>query len=96
MSPHEKPTSEYIQGMFDQLAGRYTLFNLFITLGLDTLWRRETHRPATEGMRVLDIGCGTGDLSLLAARRVGPKGEVTGLDFSQRMLESMAKKNGNY
>lgn len=34
------------------------------------------------GMRVLDIGCGTGDVSLLAADLVGPRGAVVGIDRS--------------
>src|SRR5882757_11549895 len=32
------------------------------------------------GMRVLDVGCGPGDVSFLAARLVGPTGEVVGVD----------------
>ncbi len=34
----------------------------------------------TKGMRVLDVGCGVGDVSLLCAEVVGPKGEVVGVD----------------
>lgn len=41
----------------------------------------------TRGMRVLDIGCGPGDISLLAARLVGPSGTVIGID---RSAESIA------
>lgn len=47
-------------------------------------------RPITErlmqnvkiapGMRVLDLGCGAGDVSMLAAELVGPTGEVLGID----------------
>ncbi len=50
----------------------------------------EFYRPLTEdllnrvgiqpGMRVLDVGCGVGDVSFLLAERVGPTGEVVGLD----------------
>jgi SAM-dependent methyltransferase len=35
-----------------------------------------------EGMRVLDVGCGAGDASFLAAGMVGPTGEVIGVDRS--------------
>jgi ubiquinone/menaquinone biosynthesis C-methylase UbiE len=38
------------------------------------------------GMRVLDVGCGTGDVSLLAAELVGPSGAVVGVDRSTEAL----------
>ncbi|MBI1827279.1 MAG: methyltransferase domain-containing protein [Planctomycetes bacterium] len=39
-----------------------------------------------EGVSVLDLGCGAGLDTMIAARRVGAKGRVTGVDFSQSML----------
>ena len=39
------------------------------------------------GMRVLDIGCGPGDVSFLAASLVGPAGEVVGVDMSPAAIE---------
>ncbi len=39
------------------------------------------------GATVLDLGCGAGLDSLIAARRVGPTGKVTGVDFSDTMLD---------
>lgn len=39
-----------------------------------------------DGERVLDVGCGNGDLSLLAARAVGPAGLVRGVDLSPAMV----------
>lgn len=39
------------------------------------------------GMRVLDLACGRGEPSLRAARRVGPTGEVLGLDLAEASLE---------
>jgi ubiquinone/menaquinone biosynthesis C-methylase UbiE len=53
-------------------------------------------RPITErllrnagigaGMRVLDLGCGAGDVSMLAAELVGPSGSVVGIDRNQEVL----------
>jgi ubiquinone/menaquinone biosynthesis C-methylase UbiE len=53
-------------------------------------------RPITErllhnagidaGMRVLDLGCGAGDVSMLAAEVVGPQGSIVGIDRSQEVL----------
>ena len=42
------------------------------------------------GDRVLDVGCGTGVLTLLAARDVGSKGHVVGVDLSEGMLAKAA------
>jgi 2-polyprenyl-3-methyl-5-hydroxy-6-metoxy-1,4-benzoquinol methylase len=41
-----------------------------------------------EGMTVLDIGCGVGDVSLLAARLVGPRGAVLGIDRAASSVQS--------
>ena len=85
------PDSQYIQTMFNRLAGRYDLFNHLTSLGLATRWRRKTLEPLKPGMRVLDLGCGTGDLALDAIKKIGASGEVVGLDFSEKML-SFARK----
>jgi len=39
------------------------------------------------GASVLDLGCGAGMDAIIASRRVGPTGRVTGIDFSSSMLE---------
>jgi demethylmenaquinone methyltransferase/2-methoxy-6-polyprenyl-1,4-benzoquinol methylase len=78
--------------MFDRIAPVYDVMNRVMTAGLDGRWRRETAAAVVSpGDRVLDVCCGTGDLAL-ASLRAG--GVVTGLDFSQRMLERARRKSG--
>jgi demethylmenaquinone methyltransferase / 2-methoxy-6-polyprenyl-1,4-benzoquinol methylase len=91
MSPSQKSLSTDIRGMFDNLAFRYDLFNNLVSLGLHNSWRSKVLRDIPRAARILDVGCGTGDLSLGAARKLGPEGEVVGLDFSSEML-AVAKR----
>jgi ubiquinone/menaquinone biosynthesis C-methylase UbiE len=44
------------------------------------------------GMRVLDIGCGMGDLTMLAGRLVGPTGQVVSIDLDQASLETARRR----
>jgi len=71
--------------MFDAIAPRYELVNRCISLGMDQEWRRRTVRalrlPA--GSVVLDLACGTGDLSRILERR-GLR--CLGVDLSRGML----------
>jgi demethylmenaquinone methyltransferase/2-methoxy-6-polyprenyl-1,4-benzoquinol methylase len=81
---------EGIRTMFDRIAPVYDLMNRLMTAGLDRRWRRLTVAAAVRpGDRVLDVCCGTGDLAVEASRAGG---EVTGLDFSPRMLERARRK----
>ena len=81
-----------IRSMFDALAERYDLFNRLVSLGMDRRWRRRTVRDIRPGMRVLDVGTGTGDLAFEALRKLGGQGEVVGLDFSAAMLRLAEEK----
>ncbi|HUO49935.1 MAG TPA: ubiquinone/menaquinone biosynthesis methyltransferase [Acidimicrobiales bacterium] len=85
------PTGEdkvaMVRAMFDTIAPRYDLVNRVMTFGLDHRWRRRAVRalglPA--GSVVLDVACGTGDLSRMAAA-LGMR--VVGLDLSLGMLRA--------
>ena len=80
--------------MFDRIAGVYDLMNTAMTVGLHHRWRRRAvDRAGLEpGDTALDVCCGTGDLSLELAERVGVEGTVVGCDFSERMLELARRK----
>src|SRR5262249_30225535 len=44
------------------------------------------------GMRVLDVGCGPGRVSIPAAQRVGPQGQVVSLDVQEAMLKKLQQR----
>jgi len=80
-----------VRTMFDRIAPVYDPMNRLMTAGLDRRWRRLTAAAVVSpGDRVLDACCGTGDLAV-AGRKAG--GHVTGLDFSERMLERARRKD---
>ena len=57
-------------------------------------WTERFFREAglEPGMKVLDLGCGMGDVSLLAAEMVGPSGFVTGIDRDPDVAEKAAAR----
>jgi demethylmenaquinone methyltransferase/2-methoxy-6-polyprenyl-1,4-benzoquinol methylase len=80
-----------VRTMFDRIAPVYDVMNHVMTAGLDVRWRRLSARAVVKpGDRVLDAACGTGDLAI-ADRKAGAA-HVTGLDFSERMLERARRK----
>ena len=80
-----------VRSMFDRISPVYDAMNRTMTMGLDQRWRRATVAAVVRpGDRVLDACCGTGDLAIAAARAGG---RVTGVDFSQRMLERARGKS---
>jgi demethylmenaquinone methyltransferase/2-methoxy-6-polyprenyl-1,4-benzoquinol methylase len=82
-----------VRRMFAAIAGSYDLNNRVHSLGLDQAWRRHAVRTAgvEPGETVLDVACGTGDLTEAFAR-FSPAAEVIGLDFTAEMLEIAGRK----
>lgn len=83
-----KARADYVQNMFDRIAGRYNLMNRLMTGWQDVRWRRfvvrQTQLPPKG--RLLDLATGTGDIGFEALRAV-PDACVTGADFSLGMMQ---------
>jgi len=80
-----------VEQMFDRIAPRYDLLNSIISLGAHRRWKRAAVAALELGAsaRVLDLGCGTGDL-LFELARVGARG--AGVDVSTSMLGAARRR----
>jgi demethylmenaquinone methyltransferase/2-methoxy-6-polyprenyl-1,4-benzoquinol methylase len=104
INPGARPTNEtseadaaaHVQGIFNSIAPSYDLLNHLLSMGLDRRWWSRSARAVSDILarpesRVLDLCCGTGDMTAaLLKLRPKPPGDVvpiTGLDFSAHMLD---------
>lgn len=87
-NPHTVPDkAQRVRRMFAAIARSYDLNNRLHSFGRDQSWRRRAVRlcEIRPSDHVLDVACGTGDLTEAFAR--ARPASVTGLDFTQEMLE---------
>jgi len=89
--------SRAVREMFSGIAGKYDLLNHLLSLNIDKRWRRRVTLEidnvlADEYAMVLDVACGTGDLSI--ELKTGAKAMVIGTDFCRPMLSVANEKAG--
>jgi demethylmenaquinone methyltransferase/2-methoxy-6-polyprenyl-1,4-benzoquinol methylase len=75
---------------FNSVAGHYDFMNTLLSFGIHYAWKRTAARmlKLSPGDRVLDVCGGTGDLAILAARKVGPAGRVVIYDINRAMIQA--------
>jgi len=88
-----------VREMFTAIAPRYDLLNHLLSFNVDRLWWRRTahtfsHVLSRNNARVLDLCCGTGDMTLALRREAGNDRQsmIVGTDFSHAMLQRALKK----
>jgi demethylmenaquinone methyltransferase/2-methoxy-6-polyprenyl-1,4-benzoquinol methylase len=84
-----------VREMFSGIAGRYDLLNHLLSFNIDKRWRRHVRRELAKTLDdpsavVLDVACGTGDLSIELVSDSNAK--VIGTDFCRPMLVIAAEK----
>ena len=91
-TPEPDPRAGRVRALFERIAPRYDLLNSVMSGGRHHAWRRlavKLAAPPRDGT-VLDVGCGTGDLSLELARH--PLRRVVGVDLAPGMVERGLRK----
>lgn len=87
-------TATEIQAIFNRIAPQYDDLNQWISLGQHRIWKKMAVQwsGVQSGDIALDVCCGSGDLALLLAKKVGVFGKTIGLDFATQQLEIAADK----
>ena len=73
---------------FNRVAPKYDFMNSLLSFGIQHVWKRAAIRmlKLRPGDKILDVCGGTGDLSILAAKRTGPKGRAVIYDINWQMI----------
>ena len=86
-------TADHTAALFDGIAPVYDRVNTVVSVGTDRFWRARVRKalPPGEGLRVLDVATGTGEIAfeLLRSPRVA---EVVGVDPAAQMLAMAERK----
>lgn len=94
----ETSAAEAVRGMFNSIAPRYDLLNHVLSANVDRLWWRRAARRfrgvlAKPDAAILDICCGTGDLTMALLKHRPPGARpVLAADFAREMLARGARK----
>lgn len=87
-----------VSTMFNNIAPYYDFLNRFLSLGIDTIWRKKTIQKLKDSnpQYILDVATGTADLAIEINKQLKPK-KIIGLDISTEMLrkgeDKIAKLN---
>lgn len=99
--PNERTANEIahakaVREMFSGIAGKYDFLNHFLSVNVDKRWRRLVRKKletilANKNAVVLDVACGTGDLSV--ELQTNAEAKIIGTDFCRPMLSIAFDKN---
>ena len=80
---------ERIREMFDLIAPRYDFLNRLLSMGIDRRWRKFAVKQIKfeENGKILDVATGTADVALQIAAATPSSVAITGIDFSEQMIE---------
>lgn len=91
-----------VREMFTSIAPRYDLLNHVLSFNVDRMWWRRTARTfrhilGRPDARVLDLCCGTGDMTFALRKQAGKSGcQILGADFSHAMLQRATMKSSGF
>lgn len=95
----QQSAARAVREMFTSIAPRYDLLNHMLSFNIDRMWWRRTarafrHIASRPDARILDLCCGTGDMTFALRRQAGKSSaQILGADFSHAMLQRATAKS---
>ncbi|RMF21185.1 MAG: bifunctional demethylmenaquinone methyltransferase/2-methoxy-6-polyprenyl-1,4-benzoquinol methylase UbiE [Cyanobacteria bacterium J083] len=98
MSEDKSISAHTIKNIFERIAPVYDQLNESLSFGQHKIWKQMAvdWSSAQPGDFGLDICCGSGDLALILAKKVGKTGKVIGLDFACQQLAIARQRASKY
>ncbi len=86
-----------VQKVFDNVYDKYDLMNDFMSLGIHRIWKKDFMMMMSPSLnkKLIDVGCGTGDIGKLFLDTVKYKGNVFNVDPNKKMLDQGKKRFNN-
>ena len=86
-----------VQKVFDRVHNKYDLMNDLMSLGIHRIWKKDFIMSMSPSLnkKLIDVGCGTGDIGKLYLDAVKNKGLVFNIDPNKKMIEQGKKRFGN-
>jgi len=83
-----------VQKVFDNVYDKYDLMNDFMSLGIHRIWKKDFIMMMSPGLnkKLIDVGCGTGDIGKLFLNAVKYKGRVSNVDPNRKMIAQGKKR----
>lgn len=85
--------AEFVRVMFNDISHKYDLLNDVLSVGTHRLWKKNFVNLVLKSKpkSALDCACGTGDIAFELKKSI--KGDVVGIDFSEKMIDFAKERN---
>ena len=83
-----------VKKVFDNVYDKYDLMNDFMSLGIHRMWKKDFVMMMSPSLnkKLIDVGCGTGDIGKLFLDAVKYKGKVSNVDPNRKMIAQGKKR----
>ena len=83
-----------VKKVFDNVYDKYDLMNDFLSLGIHRMWKKDFVMMMSPSLnkKLIDVGCGTGDIGKLFLDAVKYKGKVSNVDPNRKMIDQGKKR----